>query len=171
MASVCSRTKEKAGGEKKREKKREKEGGAMSRCEAKSSRLGRLFAQKWRRDVGRYETSRYPRASIGQLSNMHTMLRIPYVHPRVQSFNVALSRGKTLRSCATLIYHFEVGERKRNVAVSNTRLSFSPRLICPYRSGPRGVNRASPQIYSRVTCLVSRSGEKIGRGRGGRERK
>lgn len=105
--------------------------------------------------------SRYPRASIGQLSNMHTMLRIPYVHPRAK-LQCRVISGKTLRPCATLIYHFEVGERKRNVVVVvvwKSRLSFSC-LIYPYRS-PRGVNRGSRDLSSR-NVHVSERGGKIG---------
>lgn len=131
-------------------------------------RLGRLFAQKWRRDVGRYETSRYVLARPLASCLICIQCYEYRMSIRVQSFNVALSRGKTLRSCATLIYHFEVGERKRNVVVSNSRLSFS-RLIYPYRS-PRGVNRGSPQIYSRATYLVSKWRKDRGEGGGGGER-
>lgn len=143
---------------KERKRKRIKDGRAMSRCHNARilARLGWLFAQKWR-DVGRYESHvTLAPASIGQLSNMHTMLRIPYVHPRAK-LQCRVISGKTLRPCATLIYHFEAGERKRNVVVpSFRRADFSFSCLLSILIDHLAALIAVPEIYRRV----STSGEK-----------
>lgn len=87
---------------------------ARSRCPL-SLQLARLFVREtFKCNVGHY--GRHVSSRIGQLSNMHTMLRIPYVHPRAKLQCRAIS-GPFGRP--TLIYHF-VGKRKRNVVAERT---------------------------------------------------